>query len=157
MKIQKIVSYLVLAVGLLSGILLYTMTTGLSELVLEKGADEALDLPLNQTIPYVSPLYNVALVVIVILLVVTLISIIGGLIKNPASLKKTLLGIVIFAIVIAIAYFMAKGENVTLIDGTQIGAATTKWVDTGLKVFYILIATALGAMVVSGVKKSISN
>lgn len=157
MKISKIVSYLVLVVGVVSGILLYTMSKGLNALVLENGAEEALDLPLKDTIPFVTPLYNVALIVIVILLVVTVISIINGLIKNPSSLKKTLVGVAIFAVVFAIAYFTAVGQDVTLIDGTQVGAATTKWVDAGLKMFYILIATALGAMVVSGIKKSISN
>ncbi len=157
MKISKIVSYLVLVVGLVSGVFLYTMSKGLNALVLENGAEEALDLPLSQTAPYVTPLYNVALIVSIILLIVTVVTIISGLIKNPSSLKKTLLGVVAFAVVVAIAYFTAKGEDVTLIDGTQIGASTTKWVDAGLKVFYILIAGTLGAMVVSGIKKSISN
>ncbi len=157
MKISKIVSYLVLAVGLLSGVLLWTMSSGLSALILENGAEEALDLPLSETIPYVSPLYNVALAVIVILLIVTVITIVKGLISNPSSLKKTLIGVVIFGIVVAIAYVTATGEDVTLIDGTQYGAGTVKWVDAGLKVFYILIATSLGAMVVSGVKKSIGK
>ncbi len=157
MKISKIISYVVLAVGVLSGVLLYLMNGGFSELMTEAGATEARELPLAQSTALVSPLYNLALVVIGVLLIVTLVTIIGGLIKNPSSLVKTLIGAGAFLVVVGISFALSKGKEVITRDGVVITEGTTRWVEAGIIAFYIFAAVAVGAMLVAGIKKSISN
>jgi len=78
MKISKILSYLVLAVGIISAVLLYLMNSGFDKLMTEAGTTEARELPLGASVPEVNPLYNLALVVIVVLIIATVISVIGG-------------------------------------------------------------------------------
>ena len=157
MKISKILSYVVLAVGVLSAVLLYLMNSNISQLMTEKEATEARELPIALTTAAVSPLYNLALVVILALVVVTIITIISGLIKNPSSLKKVGLGVVAFAVVIGVAYGISEGQEVITKDGDVISVGTSKWVEAGIISFYIFAALAIVSMVVAGVKNSISN
>ncbi len=157
MKISKIISYVVLAVGLLSGVLWYLMNGGFSDLMTEAGATEARELPLAQSTELVSPLYNLSLAVIAVLLVVTIITIISGLIKNPSSLVKTLVGAGAFLVVVGISFALSKGKEVITRDGVVITEGTTRWVEAGIIAFYIFAAVAVGAMLVAGIKKSISN
>jgi len=57
---------------------------------------------------------------------------IGNLVKHPQALKKTLMALVVLAVLLAIAYFMASGDAVTNIKGDVIkdgeAGATSKWV-----------------------------
>ncbi len=158
MKISKILSYLVLAVGLISAVLLYLMNSGFDKLMTEAGTTEARELPLGASIPEVNPLYNLALVVIVLLVIATLISVVGGLIKNPSSLKKTALGIVAFLVVVVISYVLAgTQQEVITKDGEVISAGAVQWADAGIRAFYIFGCLAVASIVWGGVRKSISK
>lgn len=69
---------------------------------------------------------------------------------DPDSLKKSLLGIGVLAVIIIISYVLA--------DGTPYGGASasaSKWVGTGIYTFYILSIAAIGAIIYSEVKKAI--
>ena len=161
MKISKILSFVVLAVGLISGVLLYMMNKGISQLLNDKGATDPRELLVPDTASMVygavTPLYTLSIVVIVVLLIATVITIFSGLIKNPESLKKTGLGVVAFLVVVGIAYGLSTGTEVITRDGDVISAGTTKWVEAGIISFYIFSVIAIGSMIVSGVTKSISN
>jgi len=161
MKISKILSYVVLAVGVISGVLLYMMNTGISDLLTEKEATDPRELLVPETAEAiygaVSPLYSLSLVIIAVLLIATLVTVISGLIKNPASLKKVGLGIVAFLVVVGIAYGISEGKEVITRDGDVITAGTTKWVEAGIISFYIFSVVAIVSMIAAGVKKSISN
>ena len=161
MKISKILSYVVLAIGVISGVLLYLMNTGISKLLNDNGATDPRELLVPETAASmfgaVSPLYTLSIVVIVALLIATVVTIFSGLAKNPASLKKTGLGIVAFLVIVGIAYGMSTGTEVITRDGDVITAGTTKWVEAGIISFYIFSVLAIGSMIAAGVKKSISN
>lgn len=161
MKISKILSFVVLAVGLISGVLLYLMNSNISQMLIDKEATDPRELLVPETASAiygaVSPLYMLSIVIIVILLIVTLVTVISGLIKNPASLKKVGLGIVAFLVVVGIAFALSKGQEVITRDGDVITEGTTKWVETGIISFYIFAAIAILSMIAAGVKKSISN
>lgn len=161
MKISKILSYIVLAVGVIAGVLLYLMNSNISQMLLEKEATDPRELLVPETagaiFSAVSPLYNLALVVIVVLLIATLVTIVSGLIKNPSSLKSVAVGVVAFLIIVGVSYGLANGVESVTRDGEIITANTSRWVGAGIISFYIFSAIAIVSMVVAGVKKSISN
>ena len=161
MKISKILSFVVLAIGAISGILLYMMSGSISQLLDDKGATDPRELLVPETADMiysaVSPLYTLSIVVIVALLIATVVTIISGLIKNPASLKKTGLGVVAFLVIVGVAYGISTGTEVITRDGDVITAGTTKWVEAGIISFYIFSALAIGSVIAGGVVKSISK
>ena len=156
MKISKILSYVVLLVGIITAVLIYVMSSNISDAMVERETDEAISLPLEVSAPLVSPLYNLAIGIIVILLIVTVISVIGGLIKNPASLGKTLIGIVAFLAVLGLSYALASDFIPPLSGDNTVTPGTAKLAGAGIYAFYILTIIAIGAMIVAGIKKAIS-
>ena len=48
-------------------------------------------------------------------------------------------------------------EGLPLLEGEPISESGSKWVSTGLNTFYILAIGAIGAMVLSGLKKLTSR
>ncbi|TPN86158.1 hypothetical protein [Aquimarina algicola] len=157
MKISKILSYLVLAIGILGAILWYAMSSSISDLMDQNGVSEARELSLDEAAPMVSPLYSLTLVIFVITIVVTLITVFSTLAKNPSGLKNTLIGIVAFVLIIGIGFVMADGVETPLKDGDVLSESGSKWVGTGLYAFYFLAAIAVGLMFLSGIKKLIGK
>ncbi|WP_103867080.1 hypothetical protein [Aquimarina sp. I32.4] len=163
MKISKILSYVVMAIGILGAVLLFLMSNSFDDIMEKYGITETKDLVreggsveiLNEATSLVTPLYTLTLVVFIGIAVVTLIAVFSALAKNPSSLKNTAIGIVAFLVVGLIAYFIAEGVETPLRDGEIITAGESKWVGAGLYTFYFLAATAVGLMFFSGVKKLI--
>ena len=80
-----------------------------------------------------------------------------NIVSNPAKMKVAGIAIVALLVIIGISYGLSTGKEV-LRDGTQmVSESGSKLVGTGLRVFYILIIVALGAMVASGVKKALNK
>lgn len=69
------------------------------------------------------------------------------------NIKNTLISIGIFVGIVLISYVLADGTPMQLREGESLSASGSKWVDTGLYVFYILGILAIGSMVFSGIKK----
>lgn len=69
------------------------------------------------------------------------------------NLKKTLLSVGAFLLVVVIGYVLADGVETQMRDGEVLSASGSKWVGAGLYVFYILAILAIGAMIFSGIKK----
>jgi hypothetical protein len=130
MKLNKIVSIVILILAIASFFLYYTIAT-------DKDANGAIDTMLNLT---------------KFLLVLTAFFAIAGLIidifSSKKSLKYTLIGLGGFALVILIASMMGSDEPYKLGD-TVYSASTSSWVDTGLWTFYLLGIIALGLMIFS--------
>jgi len=153
MKISKILSYVVLAVGVLGALLLFVMNSNFDTLLADNGVSDARELPLEPASAAVSPLYGLTMLIFALVVIVTLISVFSALAKNPKGLKKTLIGIGIFVVVLGISYAMATGIETPMKDGEVLSSNGSKWVGAGLNAFYILALLAVGSMVVSGVKK----
>lgn len=79
------------------------------------------------------------------------------LFSNAASLKKTLMALGGFLLVIAISYGLASGTDVDLAEMANRGIPTTestvKTIGMGLNVFFILTIIAVVLMLLPGVKK----
>lgn len=87
----------------------------------------------------------------------TLIFSIMNIASDPAKLKKTIISLAAFGVIIIIAYAMSSGQEVFAKDGEQLVTASgSKWAETGLKSFYFLAVVSVGAMLFGGVKKMMS-
>ena len=164
MKISKILTYLVLVVGVLGGILWYTMSGSISSLMDKYGIADAKDLVKEngsetflESIGTVDPIYNLTLFIFVTIIIATIVTVFMTLAKNPSGLKKTILGIGIFIVILAIGYTIAEGTETPLKDGEVLSEMGSRWVGTGLYMFYILAFSAVFLMLTSGVKKIIGK
>jgi len=95
----------------------------------------------------------VAYVMFTIVLLFVLVFVLKGI--AAGNIKKTLISVGLFLAIVLISYVMASGDvaGLPLVDGQPISESGSKWVSTGLNVFSIMAVLAVGAMVLSGVKK----
>ena len=91
-----------------------------------------------------------AFAAIAILAVVIGVVVIGG-INNPKSLLKLLLGLVVIAGVIAVAYVLAPGTPAVGYIGPEVPAGTLKLTDTILNLTYLLFGASLLSLVIGWV------
>ena len=76
----------------------------------------------------------------------------------PAKIKIAGIAVVALLAIVGISYGLSDGQEVVNGTGEQmVSESGSKLVGTGLRVFYILIIVALGAMVASGVKKALNK
>ena len=91
---------------------------------------------------------NVAYFLLIASVGISIVLSLFGLFKNPAALKKTLLGLVVLGVILLVAYFTASDAAVTDAQGAIIkdgeAGATSKWVGTGIT--YSLILGGLGGL-----------
>ena len=91
-----------------------------------------------------------AFAAIAIFAVILGVVVIGG-INNPKSLLKLLLGLVVIAGVIAVAYVLAPGTPAVGYIGPEVPAGTLKLTDTLLNLTYLLFGASLLALVIGWV------
>jgi hypothetical protein len=137
MALHKIIRIVVLILALIGIVLLATILTG------------------NQGT--ISLYMNVAYVVLAIAILFTLLFSFAQLFTNKDTLKKTLISLGLFVVVIVISYVLSEGEAVYKAGQLVVSESGSKWVGTGLRTFYILTFIAIGLMVFSGVKKLVKN
>jgi Na+/proline symporter len=101
----------------------------------------------------VDPLIYIAYITLAIVLLFVVIFVLKGIVAG--NLKKTILTIGVFLVIVIISYMMSSGsvEGLPLQDGKPISESGSKWVSTGLNTFYILAIGAIGSMALSGLKK----
>lgn len=163
MKISKILSYIVMAIGAIGALLLFLMSNNFDGLMEKYGITETKDFVreggsmdvLKEATSLVNPLYTLTVIVFIGVIVVTLIAVFSSLAKNPGGLKNTGIGIVAFFIVVGLGFVVAEGVEAPLNDGGVLSESGSKWVGTGLYTFYFLAAIAVGLMFFSGIKKLI--
>ena len=105
----------------------------------------------------VSPLVELARIVIFITIATTLIFSLLGLFSDRAKLKKAAISVGLFLCVIGISYVLSEGIETPLKDGDVLSASGSRWVGTGIRTFYILAVIAVSLMIFSGVTKIIKK
>ena len=101
----------------------------------------------------VSPLVSLAIAILFITISITLVFSILNLASSSKKLKKALIFIGCFILVTAIAFAASDGVETPMKDGEVLSASGSRWVGTGLRMFYILATLAILSMVLSGAKK----
>ena len=108
---------------------------------------------------------NIMFLIMYILLAVAVFSsllfTIANLFAHPKKLKKTLMVIGGFLVVVVIAYATSSGTDIDIEEMANRGVATTETVvrriGTGLNLFFFLVIIAIGLMAWGGLKKVISK
>ena len=95
----------------------------------------------------------VAYITFAITIVFVLFFVIKGIFSG--NIKNTMISVGAFLLIVVISYVLADGTAMETLGGETLSANGSKWVDTGLYVFYIMAVLAVAAMVFSGVKKII--
>ena len=145
MKIQNIVKIISAVIGVLAAFFLLR--------IIGTGDD---DIKMAATVGdfgAVSPLVELARIVLVLTVAITLIFTLRGLFSDLAKLKKAGIAIGLFLAVVFLSYALSDGVETPLKDGEMLSASGSKWVGTGIRTFYILAVIAIGLMLVSGARK----
>jgi hypothetical protein len=136
MNLYKILKYLAYALGIIGAIFALLLMT--------MGSESMIDNMLIVT-------YIALFVVIALILVYVVKGIFAG------NIKKTLVTVGLFIGVILISYLISSGSDLDLKQfndkGMGITEGISKNVGAGLYAFYLLAIIAIGATVLSGVKK----
>ncbi len=145
---NKIVKIVLVVLGALSAILWYQLPSR--------------DVPASEAVG--SGAMNMMFLITYILLgfavLVSLVFTLKNLFANPKSLKKTLMVIGGFVVVVLISYVLASGTDVSIEEmagrGIETSETTIRKIGTGLNMFLLLILIAIAAMVM-GAFKNMSN
>ena len=145
MKIQTIVKILSAVFGLLGVVFLFR--------IIGAGDEEIKMAAATGDFSTVSPLVSLSIAILFITISITLVFSILNLASRSKKLKKALIFIGCFVLVIAIAFAASDGVETPMKDGEVLSASGSRWVGTGLRMFYILATLAILSMLLSGVKK----
>ena len=115
--------------------------------------DEAIETSASVQASVVTPFLIVAYVVMAVIILLVLFFVLKGLFSG--NIKRTLISIGAFLLIVVVAYLVTGGEEVVMSDGTVLSADAVHWVSAGLTVFYILATIAILLMLLSGIKKLI--
>ena len=145
MNIQTIVKIISAVFGLLGAIFLFR--------IIGVGDEEIKMAASMGDFGTVSPLVSLAIAILSITVIVTVLFSLLSLASSPEKLKKSLVFIGCFLLVTGIAYAISSGVETPMKDGEILSASGSRWVETGLRMFYILATLAVLSMVFSGAKK----
>ena len=145
MKLQNIVNIISALLGIVGVIfLLRIMGTG----------DEQIEIDATQgSYSLVTPIIELARIVLILTISVTLIFSLRGLFSNKEKLKKASISIGFFLLIIFISYMASSGVETPMKDGKILSERGSRWVGTGILVFYVLFILAIGLMFLSGLRK----
>ncbi|MFT4780670.1 MAG: hypothetical protein ACJAZK_000126 [Psychroserpens sp.] len=147
MNIQKIVKIVALVIGLIAVFFLVR--------IMMLGDEAIKTIPENQGI--LSGFANLAYIVLAITAITAIVFSLVNLVSHPDKLKKALMSLGVFALVLAVAWFASSGQERLLSDGTTLTAGQSQMIEAGIKAFYILILLAAGLMLFFGAKKMLSK
>ncbi len=146
---NKIVKIVLAVIGVIAAIMWYQLP--------------GKDVPVSEAVQ--SGPMNIMFLIVYILLAIavasSLLFTIANLIAHPKKLKKTLMVIVGFLVVLLIAYATSTGTDIDIEEMASRGKATTestvRRIGTGLNLFFFLVIIAIGLMAWGGLKKVISK
>ena len=145
MNLQTIVKIISAVFGLLGVVFLFR--------IIGAGDEEIKMAATSGDFATVSPLVSLAIAILLITVLITLVFSILNLASSSKKLKKSLIFIGCFIVVTLIAYAASDGVETPMKDGEVLSANGSRWVGTGLRMFYILATLAILSMVLSGAKK----
>ena len=149
MNIQTIVKTISAVFGLLGAIFLFR--------IIGAGDEEIKMAASMGDFGTVSPLVSLAIAILLITVIVTVLFSLLSLASSPEKLKKSLVFIGCFLLITGIAYAISSGVETPMKDGEMLSASASRWVETGLRMFYILATLAILSMVFSGARKILNR
>tara|TARA_B100000767_G_scaffold269263_1_gene290809 strand:+ start:2919 stop:3365 length:447 start_codon:yes stop_codon:yes gene_type:complete len=147
MNFHKIVKIISVILGLLGIVFLF--------MVIGSGDEEIKAAASVGDYSTVSPLINLAQLILGITVASTLVFSLLGLFSDKEKLKKALFSIVGLFAVLGIAYATSEGVETPMKDGEVLSETASRMVGTGIRMFYFLAIIAIGSMLFASLKKLI--
>jgi hypothetical protein len=149
MNIQKITTYIVAALGVLGAVFVL--------MIIGKG-DDAIEMNAMQgDYGSVASIILLAQIILGIAVLITLVFSAKNLASDKEKLKKSLMSIGAFGIVLLIAFLFSSGVETPMQDGKVLSASGARLVETGIRTFYFLTAIAVCSMSYGSVRKLINK
>ena len=101
----------------------------------------------------VSVMINLALFVLLITVLMTIVFSMKNLFSEKSKLKKAAISIGSFLFVFIIAFVLSSGVETPMQDGKMLSALQSRFVEAGIRTFYLLTLIAGGIMVYFSVSK----
>ena len=101
----------------------------------------------------VSVMINLALFVLLVTVLMTLVFSMKNLFSEKSKLKKAGISIGSFLFVFIVAFVLSSGVETPMQDGKMLSALLSKFVEAGIRTFYLLTLIAGGIMVYFSVSK----
>jgi len=149
MNIQTIVKIISAVFGLLGVIFLFR--------IIGAGDEEIKMAASMGDYGVVTPLVSIAIAILLITVAITVVFSLLNLASSTQKLKKSLLFIGLFIIVVVAAFAASSGVETPLKDGELLSSNGSRWVEAGIRMFYILAALAIGSILFFGGKKLINK
>jgi len=149
MNIQTIVKIISAVFGLLGVIFLFR--------IIGAGDEEIKMAASMGDYGVVTPLVSIAIAILLITVAITVVFSLLNLASSTQKLKKSLLFIGLFIIVVVAAFAASSGVETPLKDGEMLSSNGSRWVEAGIRMFYILAALAIGSILFFGGKKLINK
>ena len=101
----------------------------------------------------VSVMINLALFVLLVTVLMTLVFSMKNLFSEKSKLKKAGISIGSFLFVFIVAFVLSSGVETPMQDGKMLSALQSRFVEAGIRTFYLLTLIAGGIMVYFSVSK----
>ena len=101
----------------------------------------------------VSVMINLALFVLLVTVLMTLVFSMKNLFSEKSKLKKAGMSIGSFLLVFIVAFVLSSGVDTPMQDGKMLSALQSRFVEAGIRTFYLLTLIAGGIMVYFSVSK----
>jgi magnesium-transporting ATPase (P-type) len=101
----------------------------------------------------VSVMINLALFVLLVTVLMTLVFSMKNLFSEKSKLKKAGMSIGSFLFVFILAFVLSSGVETPMQDGKMLSAIQSRFVEAGIRTFYLLTLIAGGIMVYFSVSK----
>ena len=144
MNIQKITNILAISLGVLGLIFLV--------LIISAGDDKIEMDAFNGDYGFVSAIIYLAFIVLGIVVLSTVVFSVMNLVSDKNKLKKAGISIGSFLLVIIIAFVFSEGVETPMQDGKVLSASGSRWVETGIRTFYLLTLIAGVIMIYNSVR-----
>ncbi len=149
MKLENIIKSVCAVLGLLGIVFLFR--------IIATGDDEIKMAASMGDFGLISPLISLSMFIFFITVAATIIFSLINLASDTGKLKKAMVFIGFLIIVVGIAYASSSGIETPMKDGQILSASGSRWVGTGIRVFYILASVAVLSMIAFGARNIIKK
>jgi len=122
--------------------------------------DEALKVDADLQNGILSPFIYFAVILLIATAIIAVVFSMLNLVKHPQVLKKTLMGVAAFAVLLILSYVVA-GDGAVMSMGKVLeygeAGSISKWVSTGINFSAILGVIGFGAFLIDFVKSLVKN
>ena len=149
MNIQKITNIIAISLGVLGLVFL--------AFIISQGDDSIEMSAMQGDYGFVSAIIYLAFTVLGIVVLSTVVFSLMNLFSDKDKLKKAGISIGSFLAVIILAFILSEGVETPMQDGKVLSASGSRWVETGIRTFYLLTLIAVGIMIFNSVRKLIKK